>query len=179
MSISPAQPDVLPGRITRSQRARVLDFFSVAASVPETRALVVEVEEVLAGREPEPLLSPLPLPRVRRSLGQPVTPLPVAPLAMTPLPVAPLAMTPLPVAPLAVTPLPVAPRTPFRVVQARARGTVTHPMTPRPAGTPSFWRLVASWQTVTPPRPGSMAGILNSTIDLTDSPGPCHPEVGK
>ena len=156
-------------RITRSQRARVLDFFSVAARVPETRALVVEVEEVLPGRELEPLLSPLPLPRVRRSLGQPVTPLPVAPLAMTPLP-----MTPLPVAPL-----PVAPPTPFRVVQARARGTVTHPMTPRPAGTPSFWRLVASWQTVTPPRPGSRAGILNSTIDLTDSPGPCHPEVGK
>ena len=175
MSISPAQLDVLPGRITRSQRVRLPDFFSVAASVPETRALVVEVEEVLPGSgRVEPLLSPLPLPRVRRSLDQPVAPLPVAPLPMTPLPV-----TPLPVAPLAVTPLPVAPRTPFRVVQARARGTVTHPMTPRPAGTPSFWRLVASWQTVTPPRPGSRAGILNSTIDLTDSPGPCHPEVGK
>ena len=70
MSISPAQLDVLPVPFTRSQRARLPEFFSIAASVPETRTLVVEVEEVLADsdrevveevladrdEEPEPLL---------------------------------------------------------------------------------------------------------------------------
>ena len=152
MSSSPAQLDVLSRRITHAQgqRARlnvaVTENFSVATGVPETRAVVVEEEELeLAGNdvEPEPLLSPLPLPRVRGSLGQPVTPLPVAPPIPFRLPrVAALWE---PVTPprvrgslgQPVTPLPAAPSTRFRQLLP---GTLGQPGTPQPVTTPSPFR---------------------------------------
>ena len=149
MSNSPAQLDVLSRRITRAQRARLntamTENFSVATGVPETRALVEEELESsldssqdtsldssqdtsleLAGSnvEPEPLLLPLLLP-LRGSLGQPVTPLPVAPPIPFRLPrVAALWE---PVTPprvrgslgQPVTPLPVAPSTRCRQLRER------------------------------------------------------------